>query len=147
MKYLAKLKDYVVRFSSKGLSNNEIAFGIALGNLVGFIPVMGTHTIVAIGLAYLLRLNTLVVLLGTQISNPISYPFQLFITAEIGSLILHGRFLEIKFSKNVVYYLDHYVWPIIVGSIILGIIVSGLSYFLVKKFLKRRKEPALNDTP
>jgi hypothetical protein len=139
MKYLAKLKDYVLRFSSKGLSTNEIALGIALGNFIGFIPVMGTHTIVAIGLAYILRLNTLIVLLGSQISNPISYPFQLFITAEIGSLLLHGRFLEIKFSKNIVYYLDHYVWPIVLGSLVLGTIVSGLSYFIVRGFLERRK--------
>ena len=139
MKYLAKLKDYVLRFSSKGLSTNEIALGIALGNFIGFIPVMGTHTIVAIGLAYILRLNTLIVLLGSQISNPISYPFQLFITAEIGSLLLHGRFLEIKFSKNILYYLDHYVWPIVLGSLVLGTIVSGLSYFIVRGFLERRK--------
>lgn len=139
MKYLSKLKDYIIRFSSKGLSTNEIALGIALGNFVGFIPVIGTHTIVAIGLAHLLRLNTLIVLLGTQISNPISYPFQLFITAEVGSLILHGRFLEMKFSKNIVYYVDNFVWPIIVGSVILGIIVSALSYFIVRHFLRKRK--------
>jgi uncharacterized protein len=139
MKYLSKLKDYILRFSSKGLSTNEIALGIALGNFVGFIPVMGTHTIIAIGLAYILRLNTLIVLLGTQISNPISYPFQLFITAEVGSLLLNGRFLEMRFSKNIGYYLDHLVWPIVLGSLILGTIVSGLSYFLVKSFLKKRK--------
>ena len=142
MKYLAKLKDYIVRFSSKGLSTNEIAFGIALGNFVGFIPVMGTHTIVAIGLAYLLRLNTLIVLLGTQISNPLSYPFQLFITAEVGNLILNGRFLEMKFSKEISYYLDHLVWPIIVGSLVLGVIISGLSFFLVRSFLRKRKASA-----
>ena len=142
MKYLSKLKDYILRFSSKGLSTNEIAFGIALGNFVGFIPVMGTHTIVAIGLAYLLRLNTLIVLLGTQISNALSYPFQLFITAEVGSLILNGRFIEMKFSKQISYYLDHFVWPIIVGSLVLGVIISVLSFFLVRGFLRKRKTPA-----
>jgi len=139
MKYLSKLKDYILKFSSKGLSTNEIAFGIALGNFIGFIPVMGTHTLVAIGLAYVLRLNTLIVILGTQISNPISYPFQLFITAEIGNLILHGGLLDMKFSKDINYYLDHLVWPIVLGSLVLGAIVSGLSYFLVRGFLRRRK--------
>src|SRR4030042_5972171 len=142
MKYLSKLKDYLLKFSSKGLSTNEIAFGIALGNFVGFIPVMGTHTLVAIGLAYILRLNTLIVILGTQISNPISYPFQLFITAEIGSLILHGSFLDVKFSKDIHYYLDHLVWPLVLGSIVLGTVVSALSYFLVRGFLRRRKASA-----
>jgi len=139
MKYFSKLKDLIARFSSKGLSTNEIALGIALGNFIGFIPVIGTHTIVAVGLAYVLRLNTLIVLLGTQISNPISFPFQLFITAEIGSLILNGSFLEIRFSREITYYLDHYVLPIVVGSLVLGVIVSGLSYLSVRSFLRRKR--------
>jgi uncharacterized protein (DUF2062 family) len=141
MKYIAKLKDYVVRLSKKGLSPNEIAFGIALGNFIAFIPLIGTHTIAAIGLAHLLKLNVLVVLLGTQISNPISYPFQLFISAEAGSLLLNGSFLEMKFSKDINYLITHYLWPILVGSLVLGVVVSGVSYFLVKFFLKRKRRP------
>ncbi len=138
MKYLSKVKDYIFRFSTKGVSTNEIAFGIALGNFIGFIPVMGTHTLTAIGLAYILRLNTLIVILGTQISNPLSYPFQLFLSAEVGNLILKGQFLDITFSKNL-NYLKHYLVPIIVGSFVVGILVSGLSYGLVRFFLKKRK--------
>lgn len=138
MKYVSKLRDYVIRLSKKGLSPHEIAFGIALGNFIGCIPVIGTHTVVAIGLAHLLRLNVLIVILGTQISNPISYPFQLFLSAEIGSLLLNGGFLEMKFSRDI-NYLSYYLWPILVGSLVLGIAVSGLSYFLIKYFLKRKR--------
>lgn len=138
MKYVAKLKDYIIRFSKKGLSTHEISFGVAVGIFVGFIPVLGTHTVLAIGLAYFLRLNTLIVLLGTQICNPLSFPFMIFISAEIGSLILNGSFLAVKFSRDID-YLNRYLWPIIVGSIVLGIVVSGLSYFLVRGFLRRRR--------
>jgi hypothetical protein len=138
MKYFEKLKDYIIRFNKKGLSPAEIAFAVALGNFIGFIPIIGTHTVIAIGLSYILRLNTLIVFLGTQISNPISFPFQIFISAEIGNLILHGRFLEIKFSRDIS-YLNHYIWPIIVGGLVLGIVVSGLSFFLIKYFLNKRR--------
>jgi uncharacterized protein (DUF2062 family) len=138
VKYLSKLKDYILKFSKKGLSTNEIAFGIALGNFIGFIPVIGTHTLAAIGLSYVLRLNTLIVLLGTQISNPLSYPFQLFFSAEVGNLIMKGEFLDITFSKNL-NYLSYYLVPIIVGSLVLGTLISCISYGLVKFFLKRRK--------
>jgi uncharacterized protein (DUF2062 family) len=141
MKYFVKLKDYIIRFNKKGLSPTEIAFAVALGNFIGFIPIIGTHTVIAIGLSYILRLNTLIVFLGTQISNPISIPFQIFISAEIGNLILNGRFLEIKFSGNV-NYLNHYIWPIILGSLVLGIVVSGLSFFLVRYFLNKRRSSA-----
>jgi uncharacterized protein len=138
MKYFEKLKDYIIRFNKKGLSPAEIASAVALGNFIGFIPIIGTHTIIALGLSYILRLNTFIVFLGTQISNPISFPFQIFISAEIGNLILHGRFLEIKFSRDIS-YLNHYIWPIIVGGLVLGIVVSGLSFFLIKYFLNKRR--------
>jgi uncharacterized protein (DUF2062 family) len=138
MKYFSRLKDYIMRFSKKGLSPAQIAFAVALGNSIGFIPIIGTHTVAAIGLAYLFRINPLIVLLGTQISNPITYPFQLFISAEIGSLILNGGFLEIEFSKEI-NYLSHYLLPIIVGSLVLGIAVPCLSYTLIKNFLNKRR--------
>jgi uncharacterized protein (DUF2062 family) len=134
VKYFTKLKDTIVRFSKKGLSPKEIALAIAIGNFIGFIPIMGTHTITAFVLSHILRLNTLIVILGSQISNPISYPFQLFISAEVGSFILKGKFLEITFSSEI-NYIDYYILPIIVGSIILGSMVSTLSYILIKNFL------------
>ena len=138
MKFFARLKDYIIRFSKKGLSPNEIASAVAIGIFIGFIPVIGAHTILAIALASLLRLNTLIVLLGTQISNPISFPFQIFLSAEIGSLILNGRFLDIKFSRDINYFV-HYILPILIGSLVLGITVSILSYLSIKIFLTKRK--------
>jgi uncharacterized protein (TIGR03546 family) len=141
MRYFSKLKDYVIRFNKRGLSPHQIALAIALGNFIGFMPIIGTHTVIAIGLAFIFRLNLLIVILGTQISNPVSYPFQLFISAETGNLILNGKFLEIEFSREI-NYLSHYLLPIVVGSLILGIIVSCLSYTLIKFFLNKRRRPA-----
>lgn len=138
MRYAAKLKDYLLRFSKKGLTPHEIALGIAVGVFVAFIPLFGTHTVTAIGLASLLRVNTLIVLLGAQISNPLTFPFQLFISAEVGSLLLNGRFLEIKFTRDIS-YLDHYIAPILVGSLVLGLCCSGISFLLVKRLLKKRE--------
>ena len=143
MKYLSKLKEYIVRFSKKGLTPHEIALGIAIGIFVAFIPLFGTHTVTAIALASLLRVNTLIVLLGTQLSNPLTFPFQLFASAEIGSLILHGRFLEIKFSYEISSLLSHYLLPIIIGGLVLGVVGSGVSYLLVKGFfLGKRHDTA-----
>ena len=143
MKYFSKLKEYILRFIKKGLSPHEIALGLAVGVFVAFIPAFGTHTVIAIFLAYILRINTLIVLLGTQISNPLSFPFQIFISAELGNLILNGALLDIKFSKEI-NYISHYLWPIIAGSLILGISLSVLSYLSIKAFLKRRR--ARHDT-
>jgi len=144
MKYFAKLKNYVINLSKKGLTPHEIAVGMAVGILVAFVPVFGTHTVLALGLASLLRLSPLVVLLGTQLSNPITYPFQLFICAEVGNLLLRGRFLQIRFSRDVNLLAD-YLWPILVGSVVLGIVTAGVAYVLIKHFIREREKRRLKD--
>ena len=135
--YLCKIKDYILRFSKKGLTPHEISLAVAVGIFVAFIPLFGSHTITAIALASLFRVNTLIVLLGTQISNPFTFPLQLFISAEVGSLILNGRFLEIKLSRDAS-YLQQFIVPILIGSLLLGICSSVLSFLLVKGMLRKR---------
>jgi hypothetical protein len=138
MKYVSKIKDYILRFTKKGLTPQEISLGVAIGIFIAFIPLFGSHTITAIALASLLRVNTLIVLLSTQISNPLTFPFQLFLSAEVGSLLLHGTFLEIKLSREIS-YLHHYIFPILIGSLVLGIVFSGLSFLTVRGLLKKRE--------
>ncbi len=137
MKFFSQLKEYIIKFSKKGLSPNEIASAIAIGIFIGCTPFIGIHTLLAIFVASMLRLNTFVVIMGTQISNPISLPFQLFISAEIGSLILNGHFLHLNFSKDI-NYVNHYIAPIFIGSFFIGTMISTVSYFLIKKFLTQK---------
>jgi uncharacterized protein len=138
MKYFSKLKQYIIQLVKKGLTPDEIARGIAAGVFIAFIPFFGTHTITAIGTAQIFRLNTLIVILGTQISNPLSFPFQIFLSAEIGNLILKGEFLEITYSESIS-LLNHYLLPILVGSLVLSIVASILSYFITRSVLRRSK--------
>ncbi len=138
MKYFSKLKQNIIQLMKKGLSPDEIARGIAAGVFIAFIPFFGTHTITAIGTAQVLRLNTLIVILGTQISNPLSFPFQIFLSAEIGSLLLKGQLIKISYSESVS-LLHHYLPPILLGSLVLSVVASVLSFFLIRFLLKRRQ--------
>jgi len=138
MKYFSKLKQNIIQLMKKGLSPDEIARGIAAGVFIAFIPFFGTHTITAIGAAQVLRLNTLIVILGTQISNPLSFPFQIFLSAEIGSLLLKGQLIKISYSESVS-LLHHYLPPILLGSLVLSVVASVLSFFLIRFLLKRRQ--------
>jgi uncharacterized protein len=126
----ARIRYLIVSYARSGITPRRVAAAVALGTLIAFVPMVGVHTIMALGLASLIRLNPLVVLLGTQISNPLTFPFQLFISAEVGSLILHGRRLALEFNRNTD-YLNLYITPILVGSIVLGIIASCLAYMIV----------------
>lgn len=138
MKYFTKLKQNIIQLMKKGLSPDEIARGLAAGVFIAFIPFFGTHTITAIGAAQILRLNTLIVILGTQISNPLSFPFQIFLSAEIGSLLLKGQLIKITYSESVG-LLEHYLPPILLGSLVLSIVGSAASYFIIRGLLRRRQ--------
>jgi uncharacterized protein (DUF2062 family) len=132
-----KMKGMIGDFLVKGLSPSEIAFGISLGNFVGILPFLGLHTAIALGLAWLLRLNMGVVFLGTQISNPLSFPFILFISAQIGSVVLHGTFLDLSFSGDVMLLIKQYLYPTLIGSILLGLAVGIVTYPITLRFARR----------
>lgn len=132
-----KMKTMIGDFLVKGLSPSEIAFGISLGNFVGILPFLGLHTVMALGLAWLLRLNMGVVFLGTQISNPLSFPFILFISAQIGSVVLHGTFLDLSFSGDAMLLIKQYLYPTLIGSILLGLTVGIVTYPITLRFARR----------
>lgn len=132
-----KIKTVIKAFLVKGLSPTEIAFGVSLGNFVGILPFLGLHTAIALGLAYILRLNMGVVFLGTQISNPLSFPFILFLSAQIGSLVLNGAFLDLKFSGDVMMIIKQYIYPTLLGSIFLGLAVGIVTYPITLRFARR----------
>ena len=132
----SKYRETIRGFLRQGLLPSEIAFAVALGNFVGILPVLGLHTVLAIGLAYLLRLNIVIVLLGTQISNPFSFPFILFASAQIGNLMLSGSLLNVQFTTDLS-VLKTYIMPTMIGSIVLGLMVGSLSYFLTLAVTRR----------
>ncbi len=122
-----KYRNLLMNYMRTGLSPAQIAFGVSLGNFVGILPFLGLHTVIALALAYLLRLNMGVVFLGTQISNPFTFPFILFVSAQIGSLVLNGSLLSITFTADME-ILKQYLILTIFGSIILGLAVALVSY-------------------
>ena len=133
---LDRYRETVNSYLRKGLSPSGIAFGIALGNFVGILPLPGLHTVTAIGLAYAFRLNIVIVFLGTQISNPFSFPFILFISAQIGSLMLNGGLLQVQFTTDLS-VLKSYIMPTVLGGIVLGLLVGSVSYFLTLRIAQR----------
>lgn len=131
-----RFRNAVTAFLGNGLSPSQIAFGVSLGNFVGILPFLGLHTILALALAWLLRLNMAVVFLGTQISNPLSFPFILFVSAQIGSLVLKGALLPISFTTDMG-VLKEYALLTLLGSVILGLSVGALSYPFTLAVAKR----------
>ncbi|MGH9369884.1 MAG: DUF2062 domain-containing protein [Thermoanaerobaculia bacterium] len=69
----------------------RVAAAIALGVGVGFSPFVGFHILLALGLAFLFRLNRLDALLGQFIGNPWTIPPVFAIGYRLGRAILGDR--------------------------------------------------------
>ena len=74
---------------------------------------------------------------GTQISNPFSFPFILFVSAQLGSLVLNGSFLELKLTGDAMEIIRQYIYPTLIGSIMLGLMVGAATYPLTLRFARR----------
>lgn len=55
-------------------SPHRVALGVAAGVFVSFSPFFGFHLLYAAGVAWLLRGNILAALIGTAVSNPLTFP-------------------------------------------------------------------------
>ena len=56
---------------TQGISAEKISFALAIGFTVGTFPILGTHTIIGIALAFIFRLNQVAVYLGAWLSAPV----------------------------------------------------------------------------
>jgi len=129
-----RLKEYL----GQGISPAEISFAVALGIFIAFIPMIGVHTVIALALAGVLRLNPAIVFLGTQISNPMTFPFQIIVSAQTGHLLMYGNLLTLDWSAPGFDWKQSILWPTLVGSLVLGTVFSVSSYMGVYRYLKRR---------
>lgn len=89
----------------------SLAVALGLGVFIGCTPFFGLHTLLAIVAAVFLRLNVLVVILGTQVAFPVIAPLLVWASLEISS-----RLLGVGWGENMGSHF--YQW--LVGSLVLG---------------------------
>ena len=142
----------------RGASPRRLAWSIALGLLVGINPVLGSTTVLCLGLAVLLRLNVAV----SQLVNHLIYPFQLLLLLpflQLGSDLFHAEPLPfsartllrmarqdpLEFARKIWRWELHafLVW-ILLAMILIPVIGVALTPLLrrVSARLQRRSTPA-----
>ncbi len=127
-------------FLSQDGSKIHKSLSIGLGTSIAILPIWGFQTLIAIALAYIFRLNKILVLLFSNISIPPLIPFILYISYYIGNLIIGGK--KITFSKNIqLVDLQDVLFQYLIGSITLSIILGSLffifSFLLLNLTLKK----------
>lgn len=155
--YIRALRYMKFRMSRVPDAPERVARGVFIGSLIGFLPLPGLQLITAWGGAKLVRGNTLAALLGTFNTNPVTTPFFAVAAINIGywtvgrqadltassigdAFIKAGQniwynVLNITASKEIEWRELHQFWddvyvPYLIGSLIPGVILSAIAYFL-----------------
>ncbi len=128
-------------------SPRKKALSIALGTFIGFSPLWGFHTFLAITLAVFLKLNKTISFAFSNVSFPPFIPFVIYASLELGQLIfdqtisysLSEVIADFEGFKNIKLY--------IVGSFALatiGAIVFGLISYIMLSFFNKKKSVLQN---
>ena len=133
-------------------SPHRIAMAFSLGVFIAFSPFIGLHLISAVFLAWVLRLNTVAVLLGTMLNNPWTFgpifgaSLWAGITIYGRNTVLHPIQWQALTMENVIPQLEPYLMPFLLGASLLGMVGSMIAYpcayYFVKEFryLRHRGE-------
>jgi len=146
------LKTVARRLVNLRASPHEIALGCAIGAFVSVTPLLGVQTILAVLLASLLRGSVPAAIAGTFVGNPLSWPFIWVSTYAMGLQIvgLEGVLDPATFQHNMLLvwaavverspqFLDATVtllwpliWPMLAGSIPLGLLTGAVVYYICR---------------
>jgi uncharacterized protein len=113
---------------------HRIAIAFALGVYIAFSPLVGLHTAMVFLFAWLFRLNTIALLLGSLLNNPWTFG-----PIFGGCLWLGVKLYGISYDAapidwrhltvmNLIPQLKPYLIPFVLGTTLIGIIASVIAY-------------------
>ncbi len=127
-----KLRELFNKALREGWTPKQLALSVAVGLYVAFSPFPLFHTVLMIGLKFLLRLNLPILFIATSVNNPwtmvplytLDYAFGYWLVHHVlGWTPLLTISLEKIFGSGSVC-----VWSFLIGGNILGLLAAGISY-------------------
>ena len=123
----------------------RIARGFAAGVFAGCMPLMGLQFLLSFLLALLIRGNKVTALMGTWISNPFTYVPIFLLNFKIGKFIINllspELSLQMSFEsgQKLTDLGQEITIAVLLGSIIVGLCSSFISYYIIIFLLKKWK--------
>jgi len=140
------LRDKLREVISTNDSPKKIAVSFAVGVFIGMSPLVGLHTALAIGAAWLFRTNKFVTIVAVYVSNPWTVvPIYTFSTWLGAKLLGFDKIIPpLKWHYLSCSYLFHEVsflfWPFVFGSTLVALVSAALGYVVVyHAVVKQRK--------
>ncbi len=150
---MRKLYEYfrgiVVKLFSLKDTPHAIAGGVAIGMFMGFTPLFGLKTLLALGLAWLLRCNPIAAVISVSLHDVVTplWPFLLRVEYDIGYWILsnphrlppHVEMHHLRLAEMLQWTTFLKVgFPLLLGSFFLSAPAAVISYFLTLLIVKAR---------
>jgi uncharacterized protein (DUF2062 family) len=131
---------------------HRIALAFGLGIWIAFSPLLGLHTVMALGIAFAFRLSRAAILIGCYVNNPWTLA-PLFLAGTVVGCAMLGVSTEglatidwdrhgWAFYTDLLAHLRPYLWPFVVGNTVLGVAFGALSYVILRRALERRRRAA-----
>lgn len=123
----------------KGEKNSKVAISVGFGIFMGIVPIWGYQMMVALALAYALKLHKPLVIVAANISIPPMIPIIIFGSITLGAFILGHPMSDFSFSQiegleSIANYLMVYVIGSVALAVGLGFISGGFTYLLLILF-------------
>jgi len=131
------------------MAPGRVAAAVLLGCIVGCTPLFGLHIFVCIALAWVLRLNQVIVYGAANLSVPPMIPIIGLVSVQLGEKLLHRRWLPLtraafadKGAHEIakLFFVD---W--LVGGVVLGAAIGAVAGSITWRILLRRKKTPIDE--
>jgi uncharacterized protein (DUF2062 family)/SAM-dependent methyltransferase len=130
----------------------RVAWALGLGLIIGCTPLFGVQVFLCIAVAYLLRLNFVIVYAAANISIPPLAPFIGLSAVRLGELVRQGRWVALArgdfFSMSPFALAKRFFVAWLIGGTLLGaglgLLVGGLTYVLLRRRQAQHKSQPLS---
>jgi uncharacterized protein (DUF2062 family) len=146
------IKYYFIRFARLKGEPRELAVGMAIGIFSGMMPVIPFHMILAVALALFFKGSKITAVLGSWVSNPLTWAGIYYLNYKIGAGIL-GLSENNRGFSSIMETVQHpeegvniilrtisagssIVGAFLIGGVIMGIVVAIPSYFIFLKIFR-----------
>jgi uncharacterized protein (DUF2062 family) len=132
------IREFVQRIKNLEGDPHYVAMGLAIGVFIGITPTIPFHTVLAVGLAFILRGSKAAAALGVWFSNPITAPIFYWGSYKVGLYLLGNPApFDVKYESilELLHLGMDVTFAMIAGGVILGVLPGIASYFITRKII------------
>jgi uncharacterized protein (DUF2062 family) len=118
-------------------SAHEIALGAAIGVFWGVFPTFGLSTLLTLFLSRFLRFNFIVAVSAAFVSNPLTSPFLLMISYQVGDIFVHSD--QVFDFKHWYRDIPKMSYTLFLGATLVSTVAAVIAYYGTYYAILKRK--------